>query len=276
MLPIAKYQILDAIHEKGVVAVIRASDKEKGLGVANAVYEGGIPAIEVAMTVPGALELMAFLAGHHRGSSLILGAGTVLDAPTARACILAGARYIISPNLSEEVAFCCNRYGVPYMPGVGSVTELVRAMELGVDVVKVFPGECLARVREGRPRPAAPRRHDATEACRRRTWKPGSRQAPLPWAWEAPSPRRAGARTIRRPSRRGGPCRGGKSPGFEKTARGGLERCRKSSLSENSCSVFPHRTTKCSSRRRASWPPSAGPRPTRRSPSPTTAKPWLS
>ena len=143
MLPIAKYQILDAIHEKGVVAVIRASDKDKGLGVANAVYEGGIPAIEVAMTVPGALELMAFLAGHHRGSSLILGAGTVLDAPTARACILAGARYIISPNLSEEVALCCNRYGVPYMPGVGSVTELVRAMELGVDVVKVFPGECL-------------------------------------------------------------------------------------------------------------------------------------
>ncbi|QTX31879.1 bifunctional 2-keto-4-hydroxyglutarate aldolase/2-keto-3-deoxy-6-phosphogluconate aldolase [Aminithiophilus ramosus] len=143
MLPIAKYEILGAIHEKGVVAVIRASDKEKGLAVANAVYEGGIPAVEVAMTVPGALDLMGYLAEKHRGSSLILGAGTVLDAPTARACILAGARYIISPSLSEEVAFCCNRYGVPYMPGVGSVTELARAMELGVDVVKVFPGECM-------------------------------------------------------------------------------------------------------------------------------------
>lgn len=143
MLPVAKYEILEAIREKGVVAVIRAKDKEKGLAVANAIYEGGIPAVEVAMTVPGAIDLMRYLAEYHRDSSLILGAGTVLDGPTARACILAGARYIISPNLSEEVALCCNRYGVPYMPGVGTVTELVRAMELGVDVVKVFPGECL-------------------------------------------------------------------------------------------------------------------------------------
>ena len=73
----------------------------------------------------------------------ILGAGTVLDPETARICILAGAQYIVSPHLNESVVTLCNRYSVPCMPGVGTLTELVRALELGVDVVKAFPGDVL-------------------------------------------------------------------------------------------------------------------------------------
>jgi len=99
--------------------------------------------VEVTMTVPGAVKIIEALAAEYRGSSLVLGAGTVLDPETARACLLAGARYVVAPNLNEEVVRLCNRYAVPCMPGIGSVTELVRAYELGVDVVKVFPGEVL-------------------------------------------------------------------------------------------------------------------------------------
>jgi 2-dehydro-3-deoxyphosphogluconate aldolase/(4S)-4-hydroxy-2-oxoglutarate aldolase len=122
--------------------VIRAENRQEGQRIAEAVISGGIPAIEVAMSTPGALQILETLAEHHEGD-LILGAGTVLDSETARTCMLAGARYIIAPNLDESVARCCNRYSVPYMPGVGSMAELVRAMEFGVDVVKLFPGETL-------------------------------------------------------------------------------------------------------------------------------------
>jgi len=141
--PIEKMETLARIHEVGVVAVVRVNDPDQARGIVGAVFEGGIPAVEVTMTVPGAVKIIEALAGEYRGSSLVLGAGTVLDPETARACLLAGARYVVAPNLNEEVVRLCNRYAVPCMPGIGSVTELVRAYELGVDVVKVFPGEVL-------------------------------------------------------------------------------------------------------------------------------------
>ena len=143
MQPIEKMETLARIHEVGVVAVVRVNDPDQARGIVGAVFEGGIPAVEVTMTVPGAVKIIEALAGEYRGSSLVLGAGTVLDPETARACLLAGARYVVAPNLDEEVVRLCNRYAVPCMPGIGSVTELVRAYELGVDVVKVFPGEVL-------------------------------------------------------------------------------------------------------------------------------------
>lgn len=143
MQPIEKMETLARIHEVGVVAVVRVNDPDQARGIVGAVFEGGIPAVEVTMTVPGAVKIIEALAGEYRGSSLVLGAGTVLDPETARACLLAGARYVVAPNLNEEVVRLCNRYAVPCMPGIGSVTELVRAYELGVDVVKVFPGEVL-------------------------------------------------------------------------------------------------------------------------------------
>ena len=143
MQPIEKMETLARIHEVGVVAVVRVNDPDQARGIVGAVFEGGIPAVEVTMTVPGAVKIIEALAGEYRGRSLVLGAGTVLDPETARACLLAGARYVVAPNLNEEVVRLCNRYAVPCMPGIGSVTELVRAYELGVDVVKVFPGEVL-------------------------------------------------------------------------------------------------------------------------------------
>ncbi len=139
----SKRTILEQIGDKGIVAVIRARDMEEGLALAGAVYEGGVPAIEMTMTVPGAVEILKELAKDAEKMGLILGAGTVLDSETARACILAGARYIVSPHLSEEIFRLCNRYAVPYMPGVGTVTEVVRALEMGAELVKAFPGDVL-------------------------------------------------------------------------------------------------------------------------------------
>ena len=135
MQPIEKMETLARIHEVGVVAVVRVNDPDQARGIVGAVFEGGIPAVEVTMTVPWAVKIIESLAAEYRGSSLVLGAGTVLDPETARACLLAGARYVVAPNLDEEVVRLCNRYAVPCMPGIGSVTELVRAYELGVDVV---------------------------------------------------------------------------------------------------------------------------------------------
>jgi 2-dehydro-3-deoxyphosphogluconate aldolase/(4S)-4-hydroxy-2-oxoglutarate aldolase len=140
-LSIKKYEILQKIHEKGIVAIIRAKNAEEGLKLANAVFEAGIPAVEITMTVPNAIDIMRDLAKEYAPKGLILGAGTVLDPETARQCILAGAEYIVAPNLNEDLVKLCNRYSVPCMPGIGTVTELVRAMELGIDVVKLFPGE---------------------------------------------------------------------------------------------------------------------------------------
>jgi len=142
-LSIKKYEILQKIHEKGIVAIVRARNGEEGLKLANAIFEAGIPAVEITMTVPNAIDIMKDLAKEYAHKGLILGAGTVLDPETARQCILAGAEYIVAPNLNEDLIRLCNRYSIPCMPGVGTVTELVRAMELGIDVVKLFPGEVL-------------------------------------------------------------------------------------------------------------------------------------
>lgn len=143
MAYIKKHDIMEKIHTKGIVAVIRAKDSDSGKQIADAVFEGGIPAIEMTMTVPGAIKIIENMAEYYKGKDIILGAGTVMDPETARMCILSGAEYIISPYLNPEVITMCNRYSVPCMPGVGSVRELVKALEMGVDVVKAFPGNVL-------------------------------------------------------------------------------------------------------------------------------------
>jgi 2-dehydro-3-deoxyphosphogluconate aldolase/(4S)-4-hydroxy-2-oxoglutarate aldolase len=140
---IRKYEVLQKIGDAGVVGIIRVDDIEYGLMAAEAIFEGGIPVIEVSMTHRGAVEIMAQMTARLGKNGLLLGAGTVADSETARACMLAGAEFIFAHCFSEDVARVCNRYGVPYIPGVGSVTEVMRAFEWGVDVVKVFPGEVL-------------------------------------------------------------------------------------------------------------------------------------
>ena len=140
---IRKYEVLSRIHDLGVVGIIRTPDTAGGIASAEAVFQGGITVLEVSTTFPGALDIMRSTAASHKSSGLILGAGTVADLETAKLCIDAGAEFIVSHCFSEEVAKLCNRYGVAYMPGVGTVTEIVRAMEWGADVVKAFPGEVL-------------------------------------------------------------------------------------------------------------------------------------
>ncbi|HWR60696.1 MAG TPA: bifunctional 4-hydroxy-2-oxoglutarate aldolase/2-dehydro-3-deoxy-phosphogluconate aldolase [Clostridia bacterium] len=128
------------IADEGVVAVIRAESREQGLKLVDSVKEGGIKILEVTMTVPGAVDIIKEISGHYKNEDVVIGAGTVLDPETARLCILAGARYIVSPSLNPDTVRLCNRYRIPVMPGVMTVKEAVEALELGAEVIKVFPG----------------------------------------------------------------------------------------------------------------------------------------
>lgn len=134
-----KYQVLKRIEEVGIVAVVRAENSQEAKKIALACMEGGIDSIEITFTVPGAQKVIEDLTQEF-GDELLVGAGTVLDSETARVAILAGARYVVSPGFDLETAKLCNRYQVPYMPGCMTITEMITAMEAGVDIIKVFPG----------------------------------------------------------------------------------------------------------------------------------------
>lgn len=134
-----KYEVLQRIEKVGVVAVVRAENSEKAKKIALACMEGGIDSIEITFTVPGAQKVIESLTEEF-GDTLLVGAGTVLDSETARIAILAGAKYIVSPAFDLETAKLCNRYQIPYMPGCVTLTEMIKAMEAGADVIKVFPG----------------------------------------------------------------------------------------------------------------------------------------
>lgn len=138
---IPKLEILRRITEAGLVAVVRAESGEQARRVADAVLEGGCPAVEMTFTVPRAHRVIEEMAAAYKPSELILGAGTVLDPETARIAILSGASYVVSPSLNPETVRLCNRYQVPVMPGAMTVRDVVEALELGADVVKLFPGE---------------------------------------------------------------------------------------------------------------------------------------
>ena len=129
--------VLDRIIDCGVVAVLRADSSAELLNVAGALREGGVVAIEVTMTTPGALKVIEEAAAKMKDS--IIGVGTVLDPETARAAILAGAEYIVSPTLHLGVIEIAKRYGKVVMPGAFTPTEILTAWQAGADVVKVFP-----------------------------------------------------------------------------------------------------------------------------------------
>ena len=134
-----KFEVLQRIEKVGIVAVVRAENSEKAKKIALACMEGGIDSIEITFTVPGAQKVIEDLTLEF-GDKLLVGAGTVLDSETARIAILAGANYIVSPGFDLETAKLCNRYQIPYMAGCLTLTEMIKAMEAGVDVIKVFPG----------------------------------------------------------------------------------------------------------------------------------------
>lgn len=136
-----KLTILSKVTECGVVAVVRADSKEEAVKISEACVRGGIQGIEVTFTVQCADEVIKELASMYKDhSNVVIGAGTVLDSTTARIAILAGAEFVVSPTFDEETAKLCNLYQVPYMPGCMTITEIKRALEAGVDIVKLFPG----------------------------------------------------------------------------------------------------------------------------------------
>jgi len=131
-----------AIEAAGVVAVIRMRDPDKVRAVVDAIAEGGVRAIEVTMTVPGAVGLIAALAPNMpRG--FLFGAGTVLDAATAAQVIDAGAQFIVSPVFRRSLIIACHERGVPVTPGCFTPTEILDAWDAGADIVKVFPATAL-------------------------------------------------------------------------------------------------------------------------------------
>ena len=134
-----KFDVISKLVDCGVVAVIRANSVEEAKKLSLAVSAGGILGLEVTFTVPGAEKVIAALAEELQGRAIV-GAGTVLDAPTARTAILAGAQFIVSPGFDKETAELCNVYQVPYMAGCFTITEIITAMKAGVDILKIFPG----------------------------------------------------------------------------------------------------------------------------------------
>ena len=134
-----KYEVLNKVHELGIVPVIRGGSVEEALGYCRALIDGGIDILEVTFTIPNALDVFKQLNAELPETST-LGAGTVMDATTARLAILNGAKFIVSPGFNPEVAKMCNLYQIPYMPGCISFTEITKALEYGVDLIKLFPG----------------------------------------------------------------------------------------------------------------------------------------
>ena len=136
-----KYRIYQAIKEQGVVVVIRGKNVEQAIRTVDACYKGGIKIIEITFTVPNADKIISSLSEKYAGSDIVIGAGSVLDPETARIAMLAGAKFIVSPSLNVETIKICNRYGVPVMSGVMTPSEAQTAMEYGVDILKLFPGD---------------------------------------------------------------------------------------------------------------------------------------
>ena len=136
-----KAEVLNALRKIGLVPVLRAENEEQALALATAVAAGGVTVLEVTMTVPGAFRVMRRLAQER--PDIMIGAGTVLDAETARLCILEGAEFVVSPALNMKTIEMCHRYGVPVLPGALTPTEILTAWEAGADVVKVFPASSL-------------------------------------------------------------------------------------------------------------------------------------
>ena len=136
-----KAEIIKKLTDVGLVAVVRAESAEQAIKISEACIEGGIAGIEITFTVQGAVDIIKELVKNVDTSKVIIGAVTVLDPETARAAILAGAQFVVSPCLNKEVVKHCNRYQVPVMPGAMTIKEVVECLECGADIVKVFPGE---------------------------------------------------------------------------------------------------------------------------------------
>ncbi|ACY49155.1 bifunctional 4-hydroxy-2-oxoglutarate aldolase/2-dehydro-3-deoxy-phosphogluconate aldolase [Rhodothermus marinus] len=135
-----RHEIVSELIRRGAVAVIRMSDPERLVRVVEAICEGGVTAIEITMSVPRAFQMIEEVA-RRLGDVALVGAGSVLDAETARLVIEAGARYVVSPVFKPEIIQTAHRYDVPALPGAFTPTEILAAHEAGADIVKVFPAD---------------------------------------------------------------------------------------------------------------------------------------
>ena len=131
-----KYDILCKI-KGNAIAIVRGDDVDSVVECCCALYEGGIKVMELPLTTPYALDGIKEVSKKLKDA--VIGAGTVLDPESARAAMLSGAQFIVTPSLDEETVKMCNRYGVPVIPGIATVTEAVKALSCGADVVKLFP-----------------------------------------------------------------------------------------------------------------------------------------
>ncbi|MDQ3063417.1 MAG: bifunctional 4-hydroxy-2-oxoglutarate aldolase/2-dehydro-3-deoxy-phosphogluconate aldolase [Acidobacteriota bacterium] len=136
-----KSEVIEKIKEIGVLPVIRANSADEDRQIIEAIRQGGITTIEITMTVPNAVDLIADLS--KTDSDILIGAGTVLDVETARKCVAAGAKFIISPALNLETIKFCNAQNIVVMPGALTPTEVVTAWQAGADFVKVFPASAV-------------------------------------------------------------------------------------------------------------------------------------
>jgi 2-dehydro-3-deoxyphosphogluconate aldolase/(4S)-4-hydroxy-2-oxoglutarate aldolase len=133
-----KSEVLKQIKEVGIIPVVRATTADEAMRAIDAIREGGIAVLEITMTVPGAVDVIEQVTARF-GNDALVGAGTVLDAETAKACIAAGAQFIVSPALNMETIAYCRAQDVAVMPGALTPTEVVQAWNAGADLVKVFP-----------------------------------------------------------------------------------------------------------------------------------------
>ena len=141
-----KVDTLSRLGNAGVISVVRGETKEMAYKTALACIKGGVKAIELTFTAPSADELIKQInAEFSDDPEVIVGAGTVLDAITARVAIMAGAKFIVSPAFDRETAFICNEYQIPYLPGCMTINEIKTALRYGADIVKVFPGSSVGK-----------------------------------------------------------------------------------------------------------------------------------
>lgn len=138
----SKEQSLQRLLDSGIVAVVRSPDSQQLVEVCRALADGGVTVVEITMTVPDALDVVRQVR-NALGDRVLLGAGTILDAETGRAAILAGAEYLVAPTLDLDVIRLCQRYSKLVMPGCFTPTEILAAWQAGADVIKVFPAEVL-------------------------------------------------------------------------------------------------------------------------------------
>ena len=133
--------LLEKLIKSGVVSVVRAESAEDAVKIVEAVVDGGIKSIELTYSVPRANDVIADLVATYAGTDVMIGAGTVLEATSARLAIIAGAQFIVSPTFNKEVAKICNLYQIPYIPGVMTPLEAQTAMEYGSELIKLFLGD---------------------------------------------------------------------------------------------------------------------------------------